>query len=164
MITRRFKALLAVVLVCCCMAVQGHQFHFGITDVSFNPKTGSTEIVHTYMAHDVESLLANLYQRQFDLSQPEDEAVLRKYVEKQFWVEGADKRRLPVRWVGVTADTQSIVIYQEIENTPLSKAALIHDEVLIDFLPDQTNTLNFSASGILRTMTFDREKIDQVVR
>jgi hypothetical protein len=163
MITRVSKALLAAALACC-MVAQAHQFHFGITDVTFNPKTGNTEIVHTYMAHDVDALLANLYQRQFDLSQPEDEAVLRKYVEKQFWVEGADKRRLPLRWVGITADAQSVVIYQEIENTPLSKAALIHDAVLVDFMPDQTNTLNFSENGILRTMTFDREKIDQAVR
>jgi hypothetical protein len=163
MITRVSKALLAAALACC-MVAQAHQFHFGITGVTFNPKTGNTEIVHTYMAHDVDALLANLYQRQFDLSQPEDEAVLRKYVEKQFWVEGADKRRLPLRWVGITADAQSVVIYQEIENTPLSKAALIHDAVLVDFMPDQTNTLNFSENGILRTMTFDREKIDQAVR
>jgi hypothetical protein len=116
------------------------------------------------MAHDVEALLANLYQRQFDLTQPEDEAVLRKYVEKQFWVEGAGKNRLPVRWVGMSADTQSVVIYQEIENTPLSKTVLIHDEVLIDFLPEQSNTLNFNENGTIRTMTFGRNKVDQGVR
>jgi hypothetical protein len=158
------KALLAALLAFSCMAAQAHQFHFGITDVSFNAKTGSTEIVHTYMAHDVEGLLANLYQRQFDLTQPEDEAVLRKYVEKRFWIEGAGKSRLPLRWVGMTADTQSVVIYQEIENTPLSKTVLIHDEVLVDFLPEQTNTLNFSENGIIRTMTFDLKKTDQGVR
>jgi hypothetical protein len=164
MSARATKAILAAALACCCLAAQAHRFHFGITDVSFNPKTGSTEIVHTYMAHDVEALLANLYQRQFDLTQPEDEAVLRKYVEKQFWVEGAGKSRLPVRWVGMTADTQSVVIYQEIENTPLSKTVSIHDEVLIDFLPEQSNTLNFSENGTIRTITFDRNKIDQGVR
>jgi hypothetical protein len=158
------KALLAALLAFSCLAAQAHRFHFGITDVSFNPKTGNTEIVHTYMAHDVEALLANLYQRQFDLTQPEDEAVLRKYVEKQFWVEGAGKSRLPLRWVGMTADTQSVVIYQEIENTPLSKTVLIHDAVLVDFLAEQSNTLNFSENGNIRTMTFNREKTDQGVR
>jgi hypothetical protein len=158
------KAVLAALLAFSCMAAQAHRFHFGITDVSFNAKTGSTEIVHTYMAHDVEALLANLYQRQFDLTQPEDEAVLRKYVEKRFWVQAADKTRLPLRWVGMTADAQRVMIYQEIENTPLSKTALVHDEVLVDFLPEQSNTLNFSENGIIRTMTFDQKNIDQGVR
>ena len=164
MTVRCLKALLAAALACCCMAAQAHLFHLGITDVSFNPKTGSTEVVHTYMAHDLEALLANLYQRQFDLTQPEDEALLRKYVEKQFWVQAGDKSRLPVRWVGMSANADSVVIYQEIENTPLAKVALIHDEVLIDFLAEQSNTLNVNDNGIIKTLTFDRKKIDQGVR
>jgi hypothetical protein len=164
MIARGLRGLMGAMLACCCLAAHAHLFHAGITDVSFNPKTGSTEIVHTYMAHDVEALLSNLYQRQFDLTQPEDEAILRKYVEKQFWVQAADKSRLPVRWLGLSADTESVVIYQEIENTPLSKVALIHDEVLIDFLAEQTNTLNFHDKGMISTLTFDRKKIDQGVR
>ena len=161
---RGLKCLFAAVLACCAMAAQAHLFHVGITDLSFNPKTGSTELVHTYMTHDVDALLANLYQRQFDLSLPEDEAVLRKYVEKQFWVEAAGKRRLPLRWVGMTVDAQSIVIYQEIENTPLSNIALIHDEVLIDFLAEQSNTLNVQDGGMIGSLTFDRKKIEQAVR
>ena len=64
----------------------------------------------------------------------------------------------------MTADAQRVTIYQEIENTPLSKTALIHDEVLVDFLPEQSNTLNFSENGIIRTIKFDRKNIDQRVR
>jgi hypothetical protein len=161
---RRVRALLAAAIACCCMAAQAHLFHVGITDVSFNQKTGSTEFVHTYMTHDVEALLANLYQRQFDLSQPEDEEIFRKYVEKKFWVEAADKARLPLRWVGLSVDAQKVVIYQEIENTPLSKAASIHDEVLIDFIAEQSNTLNVQDKGMIRSLIFDRKKTDQAVR
>jgi hypothetical protein len=161
---RGVRALLAAAIACCCMAAQAHLFHVGITDVSFNQKTGSTEFVHTYMTHDVEALLANLYQRQFDLSQPEDEEIFRKYVEKKFWVEAADKARLPLRWVGLSVDAQKVVIYQEIENTPLSKAASIHDEVLIDFIAEQSNTLNVQDKGMIRSLIFDRKKTDQAVR
>ncbi|MFC0132930.1 hypothetical protein CR105_13935 [Massilia eurypsychrophila] len=161
---RRVRALLAAAIACCCMAAQAHLFHVGITDVSFNQKTGSTEFVHTYTTHDVEALLANLYQRQFDLSQPEDEEIFRKYVEKKFWVEAADKARLPLRWVGLSVDAQKVVIYQEIENTPLSKAVSIHDEVLIDFIAEQSNTLNVQDKGMIRSLIFDRKKTDQAVR
>jgi hypothetical protein len=161
---RGVRALLAAAIACCCMAAQAHLFHVGITDVSFNQKTGSTEFVHTYMTHDVEALLANLYQRQFDLSQPEDEEIFRKYVEKKFWVEAADKARLPLRWVGLSVDAQKVVIYQEIENTPLSKAVSIHDEVLIDFIAEQSNTLNVQDKGMIRSLIFDRKKTDQAVR
>jgi hypothetical protein len=91
---RSLKALIAAALLLGSAAAFAHRFHAGITDISFNARTGNTEIVHTYMAHDVEALLANLYGRQFDLNDPDDQDVLRKYVEP-FWLLGQDKARLP---------------------------------------------------------------------
>src|SRR5690349_24399805 len=101
---RRCKALLAAVLLVGSSAAFAHRFHAGITDISFNARSGNTEVVHTYMAHDVEALLANLYGRQFDLTDADDQEVLRKYVEGRFAILGQDQSRLPLRWVGVTAD------------------------------------------------------------
>jgi hypothetical protein len=159
-----FTMALAAALVFFSAAPQAHLFHAGITDISFNEKTGSTEIVHTYMTHDVEALLGELYQRQFDLSQPEDEAILRKYIEKQFFILGPDQRRLPLHWVGVQVDIDSVTIYQEIEHTPLSQAARIHQDVLSDFVADQANTVNIKQGGAIRTLSFDHKTTDQNLR
>lgn len=160
-----FKALCAAALLVVSAAADAHRFHMGITEVAFNPRTRSTEIVHTYMAHDVEALLMNLYGRQFDLGDPEDQAVLRKYVEGRFFLIGKvgsqDNARLPVRWVGMTADSQSVVIYQELENAPLSKTTAIHQGVLIDFLPDQVNTVNLNDAGAIRSLTFTQAAVEQ---
>ena len=145
-----------VMLLCACVTVNAaaHRFHAGIVDISYNERTGSTEVVHTYMAHDVEALLAESYQRRFDLSDPEDQAVLRKYVEKQFWLADKAGRRLPLHWVGVTVDTDSVVVYQEAVRTPVANVETIHDAVLSDFLPDQQNTVNLTANGGVRTFGF----------
>lgn len=149
------KAACAAALACACVAAQAHRFHAGITDISFNERTGNTEVVHTYMAHDVEALLANLYQRQFDLSDPDDQAVLRKYLEKQFWLADKAGQRLPLHWVGMTVDTDSVTVFQEIPATPVEKIETIHAAVLIDFLPDQVNTVNYTARGSLRTFGYN---------
>jgi hypothetical protein len=153
---RRFlvKAACAAALACACVSAQAHRFHAGITDISFNARSGNLEAVHTYMAHDVEALLANLYQRQFDLSDPDDQAVLRKYVEKHFWLADKDGKRLPLNWVGMTVDTDSVTVFQEAAATPAEKVETIHAAVLIDFLPDQVNTVNVTAGGSLRTFGF----------
>ncbi|MGZ5202939.1 MAG: DUF6702 family protein [Telluria sp.] len=148
----------AIVLVGACALAPGpllaHNFHAGITDISYNERTGNLELVHTYMAHDVEALLTNLYQRQFDLSDPEDQAVFREYVKKQFWLADKDKRRLSLNWVGMTADAQSIMVYQEVVQTPSARVEFIHDAVMTDFLPDQANTVNLTVAGSLRTFGF----------
>ena len=155
---------LALALAGASMAVHAHQFHFGITDVSFNAQTGSTEIVHTYMTDDIDALLSNLYQRQFDLTAPEDEAVLRKYIERRFWMQSADGRHLPIRWVGLRVGAERVVIYQEIEHTPLAATTAIHDDVLTDFIAEQSNTLTVHDLDRITTLTFARNKTDQQVR
>jgi hypothetical protein len=161
---RSLKALIAIALLLCSAMACAHRFHAGITDISFNARTGNTEIIHTYMAHDVEGLLANLYGRQFDLNDPDDQDVLRKYVEGRFWILGQDKARLNLRWVGMTADAERVQVFQEVEQTPLWKAGVIHDHVLVDFLPEQVNTVNLNEGNAVRTLTFDRDHQEQPTR
>jgi len=156
--------LLALLLLCVSTAASAHRFHFGMTDISYNARTESTEIVHTYTAHDIDALLLNLYGRQFDLSDEQDQAVLRTYVERQFWLADKDGKKLPVQWVGMTADAQSIVIYQELAATPLATTAVIHQGVLVDFLPEQVNTVNLNESGAVRSLTFMRQALEQRAR
>jgi hypothetical protein len=157
------RHLLALLCATLCLNAAAHRFHAGITDISYNERTGSTEVVHTYMAHDVESLLTALYQRQFDLSDPDDQAVLRRYVEKQFWLADNEGHHLPLGWVGVTVDTDSVVVYQEAVRTPVTCVETIHDAVLSDFLPDQQNTVNLTANGSLRTFGFTSSRTELAV-
>ncbi|KQV86721.1 hypothetical protein ASD15_29285 [Massilia sp. Root351] len=142
-----------------------HNYHMGITDISYNANTGSTEIVHTYTAHDVEALLANLYQRQFDLGQPEDQAVLRRYIERQFSITAGGKR-LPLQWIGVQADAANVTIYQELPQTVLPPGAVLRHLVLSDFIPGQLNTVNVAAapSGpAARSLTFSAATAQQAL-
>lgn len=164
MMLRVLQAAFAALLLCLSMAAGAHRFHFGMTDISYNPRTESTEVVHTYTAHDVDPLLANLYGRQFDLSDPDDQQALRKYIDSRFWLAGADGARLPLKWVGMTVDAQSVVVYQELERTPLARVATVHQGVLVDFIPEQVNTVNLTDGGAVRSLTFTRQALDQPAR
>lgn len=152
-------------LMACTLALPAwsHDFHAGIAEISFNPRTGSTEVVHTYMSHDVEALLSNVYQRQFDMGDPDDQAVFRQYVERQFWLAGAGKR-VPLHWVGMTADTQNVTVYQEAPATTLAQVSTIHDDVMSDFLADQVNTINVKDGAGTHTLTFNRANVEQPIR
>jgi hypothetical protein len=160
----RLRLVAATVLALAGTGAAAHNFHMGIADISYNERTGSTEIVHTYTAHDVATLLTNLYGRQFDLGQADSEAPLRRYVEKQFHVDGPEGKRLPLHWVGVKADADSVVIFQEIEQVKLAKGSRIHNALLIDFLPSQKNTVNLQTDGPVQTFIFDQSSIDQTIR
>lgn len=161
---KRWRALAAVMLACASTAAGAHNFHMGIADISYNAASGSTEVVHTYTGHDVEALLTNLYQRQFDLGQDDSEAALRRYVDKQFYITGADGKRLRLHWVGMKVNADNVVIFQEIERTRLAPATRIHNQLLIDFLPSQRNTLNVQDGGAIQTLFFDHQHAELPIR
>ncbi|MFZ6800659.1 DUF6702 family protein [Undibacterium sp. Di24W] len=152
-----FKVSLASALICIGGLAHAHRFHAGITDISMNPNTGNTEIIHTFMAHDVEALLENLYQRQFDLSDPEDIQIFQRYVEQQF-ILVSKEQRLPLKWVGLKVDPNSVIVFQEIEKQTLPEQISIRQAVLTDFLVDQVNTVNITKNGNTQSLTFTRSK------
>ena len=161
---KRWRTFAASLLAGASMAAGAHNFHMGIADISYNAASGSTEVVHTYKGHDVEALLTQLYQRQFDLGQEDSEAALRRYVEKQFYLVAPDGKRLRLNWVGLKVNADNVVIFQEIERTRLAPATRIHNQLLIDFLPSQRNTLNVQDSGTIQTLFFDRQNTELPIR
>ncbi len=153
----------AAVLVFSSAAASAHNYHMGIADISYNERTGSTEIVHTYTAHDVATLLTRQAGRVVDLGQPGSEALLRKYAEQQFTVSGRKGERLPLTWIGMKADADSVVIFQEIARTRLAAGSRIHNAVLTDLIPTQKNTVNVQVDGPVKTLIFDQGNLDQLI-
>lgn len=141
-----------------------HRFHFGIAEISDNASAGSVEVVHTLMAHDLDALLEQRHKRQVDLSQPEEEAMLRAYVDEKFYLVGEDGKRLPLKWVGMTAGVDNVVIYQELEGAQMADIARVHNEVLADFLPRQVNTLNIKRGAAVVSLTFDAKTTERPMK
>ncbi len=154
----------ALLLACASGAVHAHRFHAGIAEIAFNQQSGSVEVVHTYMAHDIEALIAQLGKRQADLTAPDDETLLRKYVEEHFYLLDAAGKRLPLKWLGISARVDSVMVYQELENTPMSAVASVHNAVLMDVLPRQANTVNVRADGATSSLSFNVKNQERRIR
>lgn len=156
--------LLAAALGGASVPAAAHRFHAGLADIAFNRQTGSVEVVHTYMAHDIDALLAVQAGRQIDLTKPDDEALLRNYIEQRFYLLGKDQARLPLQWVGITVGVDSVVIYRELAATPLASIAQVHDEVLMDVMPRQANTVNITRDGATVSLAFDATTTQRSIR
>jgi len=152
------KKLIVALLLCAASAgALAHRFHTGIAEIAHNDHTGSVEIVHTLMAHDIDALLAARNKGPVDLSDPAGETLLRQYLDERFYLLAKNGKRLPLKWVGMNAGVESVVIYQELEKTPLAAVARIHNDILVDLLPRQTNTINLKRDGQIRSLSFDRK-------
>ena len=155
------QAMLAMALFCAGAPAFAHRFHIGLAEMAFNARTGSVEVVHTYMAHDIEPLLASLAGRNLELASPEAEALLRQYVEARFFLLDAGQARLPLKWVGISVNVESVVIYQELPGTTLAQVERVHDAVLTDLLPRQANTVNVHLDGQLKSLQFDATTVER---
>lgn len=164
MIKRAARLLLVAALCCGAAPAFAHRFHIGLAEIGFNAKTGSVEVVHTYMAHDIEPLLASLAGRSIELGSAEAEQLLRTYTEARFYLLDANKARLPLKWVGMAANVDNVVIYQELPATTLDKVERVHDDVLTDLLPRQANTVNVHLDGQLKTFEFDAKTVERRLR
>ena len=116
------------------------------------------------MAHDIEALVARLAKRQVDLTSVDDEALLRKYIDERFYLLDGAGKRLPLKWIGISARVDSVVVYQELENTPMSALATLHNAVLTDVLAGQANTVNLRAAGATRSLTFNAKTVERRIR
>lgn len=161
----RWRAPILAALLCCAAGpALAHRFHIGLAEIAFNERTGSVEVVHTYMAHDIEPLLATLAGRSIDLGAPEAETALRSYIDSRFYMLDAGKARLPLRWVGMAVNVESVTVYQELPATSLDKVVQVHDEVLTDLLPRQSNTVNVKIGGEMKSLSFDAKAIERRIR
>ncbi len=156
--------------------VQAHDFHVSICDIRFNPRSGNTEIVHSYPMHDVDSAFWLMYGRRMDTALAADEALLNAYFDKTFVIETAKKSRLKIRWVGVNSDADTLTVYQELPGIRLAPAAILQNTVLMEHFPTQTNHVNVRTdraaettvvkgapiiASTTTTLTFDRKNTVQ---
>ncbi len=158
------RCMLAAALLCAGVPAVAHRFHIGLAEIGFNPKSGSVEVVHTLMAHDIEALLATLGAREADLTRPEDEALLRKYIESRFYLLGPGKERLPLKWVGMQAGVDSVTVYQELPNAAMAQVAQVHNALLSDLLPRQSNTVNVRIDGEVQSLEFDAKTLERRIQ
>lgn len=158
------KLMLALLLCVASAAALAHRFHTGIAEIAHNGQTGSVEIVHTLMAHDIDALLAARNKGPVDLSDPAGEALLRQYIDERFYLLAKNGKRLPLKWVGMNAGVESVLIYQELEKTPLAAVARVHNDILVDLLPRQTNTINLKRDGQIRSLSFDRKTTERPLK
>lgn len=162
---KRARRLLLGALLCgACAGALAHRFQIGLTEIVFNERTASTEVVHTYMTHDIEPLIATLAGRAVDLGSPEAEQLLRAYIDKKFWLAGVGKERLPLKWVGMGVNVDSVIVYQEAPGVKLEQVAHVHQEVLTDQLPRQSNTVNVRIDGEMRSLEFDIKTVERRLR
>lgn len=155
--TPRWQALAALLLAALLplSALQAHQQKAAITQIQFNERSRSLEIMHRFYLHDAEHAVRRLLDPEADIiGSEQSRQQFAEYVAGKFTLYRDDGSPLPLRLLGQEADGQFFWVYQELPvDTPPSRVTARHD-ALRDLWPEQTNTVNIQLDGTIRTLTF----------
>jgi len=135
------------------LLAHAHTFFVGLTDISVNPNTLQTEIIHQYTAHDIQNTIAEQQQIHFSTAHPEYDQYIQNYIEKHFMVSHAGKN-LNVKWIGLELVRDKVLIYQEIKTLKKLKGLVVKNDILVNTYLKQVNTVNYQDSELTGTLTF----------
>lgn len=132
--------------------VRSHQLREVVTTLTWNPRSGTLEIVHRIHLHEAIEAVA----RRFGLRNP-DPGVLRNqaravlYVEERFALAGADGA-LDLVPVGAELDGLFLFVYQESPLPEPPGALTVSSGVLMDRYPDLRHQVNYEVDGAVDTV------------
>ncbi len=156
------SALFFASITGCALPLSAHTFFEGLTEISYNARTDSTEIIQRYTTHDFEVLLAEKNQQKVSADQNDYENLLRRYTNRHFSLVKY-QTPLKINWIGIEAGINETVIYQEIPGLKSLNQLTITNQMLIDFFPAQLNRVNYSMPDAKGTLIFTEDNTRQAL-
>jgi len=164
MLRRLFSILLLIGAGALTVPASAHQQKAALTQVLFNPRSGTVEVVHRFYLHDAEQAVQLLFGADADIHGNDDTRfTMARYTAGKFALWNEQDEVIELGLVGFEIDGSFFYVYQESENKQNPSALTIQHDVLRDIWPEQMNTVNVEGKGELQTVLFDGESTLQVV-
>ena len=164
MLRKLFSILIIVGAGAIAASAFAHQQKAALTQVLFNPRSGTIEIVHRFYLHDAEEAVRQLFGVDADIYNSDDTRFrFARYTVDKFGLWDDKDAPIQLGLVGSEIEGNFFYVYQESETTPDGKALTIRHDVLRDIWPNQMNTVNVEGKGPLQSVFFNGENALQVV-
>jgi hypothetical protein len=132
-----------------------HPLHVSVTEIEFDEKDKALEIMMRVFVDDMElTLRRNLNQPDLDILKPKTattDALLKDYVLKHFAV-ALDNKGQKINYLGHEVDAEAFILYVEVTNVKKWKTIQVKNDVLMETHEDQSNLINVTVKGTVRTL------------
>ena len=151
----RFAAVAWFAAAACDYAI-AHQQKAAITNVSYNPRSDSIEVVHRFYIHDAEHAMQLLHDPKASIVSDENvQKVFADYVADQFSLRLESGEELELDLIGYELERAFIYVYQESPGRLGTNSIRLSFSALHDIWPDQSNMVNVEIGDCLKTVVFD---------
>ncbi|HPI09097.1 MAG TPA: hypothetical protein PLM41_22045 [Saprospiraceae bacterium] len=125
-----------------------HPFYISVTEIRSDAKAQTLNVSCRMFTDDLQEALYKLYQYKGDLEKQDAQhnTFLQKYIAERLQVRIGNKP-VSFRLVGYETEEEATWCYLEATSFPGDSTAEVHDRLLYDFLPEQTNLVHFYRDG-----------------
>ncbi|WP_196894848.1 DUF6702 family protein [Aureivirga marina] len=131
-----------------------HKYYISLTDIKYNEKNKSFEIISNAFIDDLELTLENLHQKDLELDTPKEapdaKELMKNYVEKhlEIWI---NKKKQKFKYIGKEYDTDIVLFYLEIPFQEEIKSFEIKNTAIMETYPEQRNIIKLEINGKYKT-------------
>ena len=145
-----------------------HPVHVSVTEVNYNEKSKSLQIVSRIFIDDLErSIQTQLKQESLDLIEPKNglttDQMVGDYLKRHFMVK-IDGKPAKINYLAHEIEDLAMICYLEIENVKKLKTLEVTNDVIQETHADQSNLVHITYKGPVKSFRLVRERPTEIFR
>ncbi len=138
----KIKKLFFLLCIVPFFAFTAHKYYLSLTQIEFNSKNKSIEVIINVFIDDIETALNKIHDKEFELdskNEPKDsDTYFFEYLKKHvnFKIDG---KSVSYNYLGKEYDGDIVFFYLEIKNIETIKNIEINNTILLQHFPEQQN-------------------------
>jgi len=143
-----------------------HKFYVSVTEIEYNEKAESLQIISRVFIDDVEDLLQTRYDKNIRLGKTTETAsvpnYLKKYLNKKIEVQ-LDGKAVEVNYLGKEYEDDMLLLYLEIPKITSFKKIEVKNAILTDMFSEQKNLVHVNYKGSTKSLILNKAKQEDVL-
>lgn len=134
-----------------------HDFHTSLTEMRFNPETGSLETTVRLFTDDLENALSTANKRTVKLKDADADKLVRVYIQKHLaFVKGNEV--VLAEYIGKEVEPDVSWVYLEYKEAGKLKGLDLLNSIFTELFDDQSNLVNIIYPDTRKTLLFNQKK------
>lgn len=144
-----------------CLAAQPHHdFHTSLTEIQYNPKSGSLEVTIRVFTDDLEAALTGLNQGKkvsLELNPKGADALIQQYLQKHWGLINPQRQIKGFDYIGKEPELDATWLYVEVPQAQNLKGYTLFNTIFLELFDDQTNLTNVLYPNQRKTILFNQK-------
>lgn len=150
MVNRLYKWAFVLLLGVSNLSFSGHPFYVSVLQIDHNAQAKTLEVSCKLFTDDFEKQLRTVYHVHVDLldakQKPVMERMVNDYIQKHLKI-SVEGKPVALNFLGYEQIEEGIYSYYEVANIPQVKSISITDNLLYDYMENQTGIVHVTVNG-----------------